>query len=124
MKKILLLFVILFIGNFVYAQIPDIVQQTWYLRNVQLDGTHNYVPYQKTIELNFAGINPDYSVSTNGIANTLTANVNFDNTDITFSNIEVSLLDCTDPDCYFENGFYLSRQCSFFTLSNQIFNYQ
>lgn len=122
MKKLLLLFCVLFIANSLFAQVPDIVQQTWYLRNIQLDNATHYVPYGETIQLNFGGNNPDYTISTNGIENTFTANANFNNTDITFSNIEVSSSDCTDPNCYFEYLYFyelLSNQA----LEDKTFTY-
>ncbi len=122
MKKLLLLFCILLIENNILAQVPDIIQQTWHLRHIQLDDTWHYVPFGEIMELNFTGTNPDYSATTNGIENTFTANINFDNTDITFSNIVVSSSDCTDPNCYFEDIYFyqlLSNQA----LEDKIFTY-
>ncbi|MCB0464087.1 MAG: T9SS type A sorting domain-containing protein [Aequorivita sp.] len=122
MKKLLPFFCMLFIGNIGFTQVSDIVQQTWYLRNVHLDNTTHYVPYGETIQLSFGGNNPDYSINTNGIENTFTANANFNNTAVTFSNIEVSSSDCTDPNCYFED-LYFYQLLSNHILDDKTFTY-
>ncbi len=122
MRKILLFFCILFIQNNLSAQVTDIVQQTWYLRNIQLDGNWNYVPYGETMTLNFSGNNPDYAAITNGIENTFSANITFNADEITFYDNEVSSTDCTDPNCYFEDIYfyeYLSNQA----LEERTFTY-
>jgi len=106
MKNILIIFCVLFIGNNLFSQVLDIVQQTWYLRQVQLDNIQFYVPYGEIIELNFAGINPNYTVSTNGIENIFSANANFNNSEVTFSNSEVTSSNCTASNCDFENLYF------------------
>lgn len=106
MKKTLLVFCILFIGNNLFSQVSDIVQQTWYLRHLQLDNTMYYIPYGETIELNFAGVNPNYTVNTTGIENIFSANANFINSEVSFSNCEVSSSECTSSNCDFENLYF------------------
>ena len=122
MKKLLLLFGILLMGNTISAQVSDIVQQTWYLRNLQIDNTRYYVPYEETIALNFGGNNPNYTTNTNGIENILTANATFNNDEISFNSIEVSSTICTSSNCAFEDLYFyelLSNQ----NLDDKTFTY-
>ncbi len=122
MKKLILLSFIFFIGNLGVAQVSDIVQQTWYLRHLQLNNNWEYVPYGESLELNFGGNNPDYTINTNGIENTFTANINFNNDEISFTSIEVSSTICTSSNCNFEDLYFyqlLSNQ----NLDDKTFTY-
>ncbi|MDN3723201.1 T9SS type A sorting domain-containing protein [Aequorivita sp. SDUM287046] len=122
MKKFLLFICVLFIGNSLFAQIQDIVQQTWYLRNIQINDTWHYVPDGEAIELNFGGNNPNYTVSTNGVENTFTANATFNNDQIAFTSIAVSSTVCTAANCDFEDLYFyelLSNQ----NLDDKTFTY-
>jgi len=122
MKKIVLSFALFFIGNFVIAQVSEIVQQTWYLRSLEINNNWHYVPYGEMMELNFGGSNPNYTANTNGIENTFTANVTFENDEISFSSIEVSSATCTSSNCDFEDLYFyeiLSNQ----NLDDKTFTY-
>lgn len=122
MKKPLLLLIGLLLGNFGIAQVSDIVQQTWYLRNVKVDNSTNYVPQGEEIQLNFSGTEPNYGVNTNGVVNTFMANANFIGSNLTLSDIQVSSSPCNSSNCDFENLYFygfLSNQA----LEDRTFTY-
>ncbi len=122
MKKSLLISCFIFVGHFSIAQISQVLEQTWHLRSIMIDNTFNYVPYEQAIEMNFDGENPNYTLSTNGIENILTANVGINNNMLNLSYIQVSSLPCNTPICDFENLYFnvfLSNQ----NLSDKTFTY-
>lgn len=123
MKKSLLIFCFLFVGHFAFSQVSEIVQQTWYLRSIVIDNVWYYLPYGEEIQLDFAGEDPNYTITTNGIENTLTADAVFNNHKFNISDVQLSSDQCTEPNCDYENRYFyefLSNQ----NLDDKIFNYQ
>lgn len=123
MKKYLLIFCFLFVGHSALSQVSEIMQQTWYLRSIVIDNVWYYLPYGETIQLNFTGDDPNYTITTHGIENTLTANAVFTNQKIKISDVQLSSDQCTEPNCDYENRYFyefLSNR----NLEDKIFDYQ
>lgn len=122
MKKHLLIFYLIFVSQLGLAQVSEIVQETWYLRSVMLDNTFKYLPYGEVIELKFNGDNPNYTIGTNGIMNTLTANAIFNTNKLKFSEVEISSNQCNAPNCEYGNTYFLDF-LSIPNLDDKIFIY-
>ena len=123
MKKHLLIYCLIFVSQLGFAQALEIVQETWYLRSVMLDNTFKYLPYGEVIELKFNGNNPYYTIGTNGIMNTLTANAIFNTNKLKISEVEISSNQCNAPNCEYENTYFFEF-LSNPNLDDKTFTYQ
>lgn len=103
-----LLFFFIFLTSSVYGQVSEIITETWYLRSIRIDGEFNYLPLGETIELNFTDNSGEIFYETNGIENVMGGNATFDvgNEILDFFNITVTLTECIESNCPFEDLYF------------------
>jgi len=114
MKKLVLLLLTISVYT-ANAQTPEIFENSWNLRYLKIDGERNYTPLEIESNINFEGNGVDYSVIANGVENGLFGDITFSGDTFTFTNINISLLDCDTENCYFEDiyfGEFLTNETS------------
>lgn len=106
MKKILLFTGLLLLSLNSFAQPQALLDETWYVRYLNFDSEPNYTPVGENLSLTFSEVSGTLFMEVSGIENQFTAEVNFSGNTFTTSNPSVTLLDCTQPNCTFENNFF------------------
>jgi hypothetical protein len=106
MKKLTLIFAVWCTFTTIEAQESAIVSEEWYLKYLVIENQTDYLPNGEDINLFFSNIPPIYNLNANGVQNTLTGEAAFSGNQITFSSFGVTLVQCTQPNCYFENLYF------------------
>lgn len=106
MKKIVLFIGVLLIGWMSFAQPQALLDEVWYVRYINTDTGQHFTPLGENLSLTFFEVNGNLFIEINGIENQFTAAVSFSGSSFTLSNPSVTLLNCTQPNCTFENNYF------------------
>lgn len=101
---------ILFFSFSLTAQQNELFEETWYIRNIELTGENwpFFTPLNENFNLQFINNNGTYNAVANGVQNTYSASANIVGNTISFNTQSVTLLDCNEPNCDFEDLFFYS----------------
>lgn len=122
----IIIVLVFFSTTALFSQVSEIVNETWYLRYLRINGVNNYVPNDETLILDINEVSGQYTAETNGIVNTFDGSLTFDtvNEILEFTNINVTLFDCLILNCDYENlYFYELLTDQFFTLKSFTYFY-
>lgn len=106
MKKTLLFAGILLFGLNSIAQPQGLLDDIWYVRYLNFDSEPSYTPLGENLSLTFNEENGVLFMVVNGIENQFSATVNFSGNTFTLSDPSITLLDCDQPNCAFENNYF------------------
>jgi len=108
MKKLGALLVLVLMGYGIHAQESGMIDQTWSLRYLSIDGETSYAPVDENLTLEFSENSNIYTAMGNGVQNGFMGTVTFDATNDTFEfqDFTVTLLDCTGSNCDYENLYF------------------
>lgn len=120
MKKVL--YLIIFTTVSVFGQISEIIQETWYLRYLDISTERYYVPIGENVNLIFSENNGTILAEANGVENVFSSEAAFTATQLTLSNPAVTLLGCSSPNCPFEDH-YFYEVLTTPNLDDKTFNY-
>lgn len=105
MKKLLLFFVCIFCIQGVSAQPAGVLNETFRLKSLY-NGNEYLTPNGESPNITITDNSGNYAVEANGISNIFSAAAIFSGNSIAFSNLGISLNDCTDTDCYYEDLYF------------------
>ncbi|AFL80794.1 hypothetical protein Aeqsu_1301 [Aequorivita sublithincola DSM 14238] len=107
MKKLLLLFTICFSILASFAQPAGILNETFRLKSLSI-GNSYYTPNGESPNLTFYEVTGNYVAEANGISNVLNAAASFSGNSFTLNNYGITLNDCVEPNCYYEDLYFYS----------------
>lgn len=105
MKKSLLLFLVTLSTISTFAQPSGMLGETFRLKYIETNNTY-YTPNGENPNLTIYEVAGNYVLDADGIFNTLNAAVNFDGNSLTLNDYAVTLHDCVEPNCYYENIYF------------------
>ncbi|PKP25120.1 MAG: hypothetical protein CVU03_09410 [Bacteroidetes bacterium HGW-Bacteroidetes-2] len=106
MKKIVLFIGLLIFGLDLFAQPQALLDEVWYVRYLSVDSEQTFTPLGENLSLTFNEENGVLFMEVNGIENQFSATVNFSGNSFTLSDPSITLLDCDQPNCTFENNYF------------------
>lgn len=106
-KLLLLLFAALSIISS-YAQPSGMVGETFKLKHIETSNGMNsyYTPNGENSNFTIYEVAGYYVLDADGIVNTLNAAASFNGNSLTFNDYGVTLQDCVEPNCYYENIYF------------------
>ncbi|MGO3182472.1 MAG: T9SS type A sorting domain-containing protein [Aequorivita sp.] len=105
MKKLLLLLVTSFSILSSFAQPAGMLGETFNLKYIETNDLF-LTPNGESPNATFYELPGSYVIDADGIFNTLNAGANFSGDSVTFHSNSVTLHDCIEPNCYYENLYF------------------
>ena len=107
MKKILLFLFMLHMAANMSAQEEDVFNYTWYLHYLIIDGEYIPAPQGQDFHMTILPSGENFTIIANGIENELEGDLVYNQDDsFTFTNIEITTLDCNTTICDFEEQYF------------------
>lgn len=106
MKKLLLVIFTSFYTLTSIAQPAGMLDETFNLKHIYKNGVSYYTPNGENTNLTIYKVAGDYVLDADGIFNTLNAAASFNSNSLTFNNYGVTLQDCVESNCYFEDLYF------------------
>ncbi|WP_310991631.1 T9SS type A sorting domain-containing protein [Aequorivita marina] len=124
MKKLLLLFATCFSFFSAYAQPAGMIGETFNLKYIETDNLF-LTPNGESPNLTFYQIPNSYVLDAGGIYNGMSAGANFSGNSVTFHSYSVTLHDCVEPNCYYEDLYFYEILTNQYLESKTLtYNYQ
>ncbi|SRX52819.1 T9SS type A sorting domain-containing protein [Aequorivita sp. CIP111184] len=105
MKKILLLFAVNLMFLATFAQPAGMLNETFNLQFIQTNDLF-FTPNGENPNLTIYEVAGNYVLDADGIFNTLNAAASFNGNSIILNDFGVTLNDCIEPNCYYENIYF------------------
>lgn len=105
MKKTGLLFLAFICFHIAISQPAGLLNETFRLKSLY-NGNEYLTPNGESPNITITDNSGNYAVEANGISNIFSAAAIFSGNSIAFSNLGISLNDCTDTDCYYEDLYF------------------
>lgn len=105
MRKFLLLILVNLSILSSFAQPSGMINETFNLKSIEVGGLF-LTPNGETPNLRFIELAGNYVLDADGIRNTLNAAASFNGNSVTFNDFGVTLHDCVEPNCYYENLYF------------------
>src|SRR5690606_5889464 len=121
MKKLLHLFVWCFSILSTFAQPAGMLNETFHLKFIEIDNIY-YTPNGENPNLTIHEVAGNYVIDADGVLNTLNASASFNGNSMTLNNYGITLLDCIEPNCYYED-LYFYEVLTTQTLESQTLNF-
>lgn len=104
----MLYFCLLHFGFLSTAQEPGMIDTTWYLRSITIDGEIDYVPTYENFNLQITETAGEYSVTASGVENAFWGNLLFDipAETLEFTEVAITLGPCEVENCDYENLYF------------------
>ncbi|MCZ4317813.1 T9SS type A sorting domain-containing protein [Aequorivita viscosa] len=105
MKKLILLFAICFSILTSFAQPAGLLNETFNLKFIETNDLF-FTPNGETPTVAFYDLPNSYVLEAEGISNVLNAGANFNGNSLTLHSYGVTLNDCVEPNCYYEDLYF------------------
>src|SRR5690554_2344101 len=105
MKKLLLLLFSFFLTNIALSQPADMLNEVFNLKYLHVGDTY-YTPNGENPNVAFYELPGSYVIEADGIFNTLNAGANFDGNTVTLHSYGITLHDCVETNCYYEDLYF------------------
>lgn len=121
MKKLLLLFLASFSTLVTFAQPAGMLNETFRLKSLSI-GNSYLTPNGENPNLTIYEVAGDYVMEADGIFNTLNAAASFNGNSMILNNYGVTLNDCVEPNCYYEDLYFYNLLTNL-NLDSKTFTY-